>query len=76
MRKSVYGSSRPEMFLGEGVLKTFSKLTGEHLCRIFTRAGQIYLIAPDCSRSQKNGCAKPKCASDQETTGSFVFWSL
>ena len=66
------------MFSGKGVLKICSKLTGEHLCRIFTRPGQIYLIAPDSSRAttQKNGCAKLKCVSDQETTGSFVFWSL
>ena len=26
-------SSRPEMFLGKGVLKIFSKFTGEHPCR-------------------------------------------
>ena len=28
-----YRSSPPEMFLGEGVLKLFSKFTGENPCR-------------------------------------------
>ena len=28
-----YRSSRPELFLGKGVLKICSKLTGEHPCR-------------------------------------------
>ena len=29
----IYGSSRPEVFLGKGVLKICSKFTGEHPCR-------------------------------------------
>ena len=33
LHKSHPGSSHPEVFLGKGVLKIYSKFTGEHPCR-------------------------------------------
>ena len=42
--------SRPKVFLGKGVLKICSKLTGEHPCRnVHTHAEQLITLPHGCS---------------------------
>ena len=49
-----YRRSHPEMFLGKGVLKTCSKFTGEHRCRI---AISIKLQSSFMEITLRHGCS-------------------
>ena len=42
----LFRSSRPEVFLGKGVLKIYSKFTGEHLCRSAISKKVAWLLSP------------------------------
>ena len=43
-----YRSSRPEVFLRKGVLKTYSEFTGEHPCRSVISIRLLYNFIPKC----------------------------
>ena len=42
--ESAFRNSHPEVFLGKGVLKICSTLTGEHLCRSAISISRVTLL--------------------------------
>ena len=50
----IFRSSRPELFCKKGVLKSFTKFKGKHLCRSLYRIAPYYLVVFEITMPETN----------------------